>query len=172
MKVQEKLGKVTQNMHGASRNYRYVWDISAWPDRWIVNVALTLYNVRCTEREFIRGWIPALGDYRTGGPEGGIMPEVSWTSDTRVGGVSGLLDLFRTTFVFEISSFRYYNSTGQIIGQMVRGGDGSMLGILEGVVNKRIAYSYSLYFSDQFWCIKFFDPIYGLKDIDFISNQF
>src|SRR3954462_5644216 len=28
MKVQEKHGKVTQNMHGASRNYRYVWDIS------------------------------------------------------------------------------------------------------------------------------------------------
>ena len=24
-------------------------------------------------------------------------------------------------------------------------------------------------FSDQFSCIKFFDPIYGLKDIDFIS---
>ena len=28
MKVQEKHGKVTQNMHGASRNYRYVWDVS------------------------------------------------------------------------------------------------------------------------------------------------
>ena len=23
-----KHGKVTQNMHGASRNYRYVWDVS------------------------------------------------------------------------------------------------------------------------------------------------
>src|ERR1041384_6804799 len=29
MKVQAKHGKVTQNMHGASRNYRYVWDVSA-----------------------------------------------------------------------------------------------------------------------------------------------
>src|SRR3954469_4524400 len=29
MKVQEKHGKVTQNMHEASRNYRYVWDVSA-----------------------------------------------------------------------------------------------------------------------------------------------
>src|ERR1044072_8370824 len=28
MKVQAKDGKVTQNMHGASRNYRYVWDVS------------------------------------------------------------------------------------------------------------------------------------------------
>ena len=27
-KVQPKYGKVTQNMHGASRNYRYVWDVS------------------------------------------------------------------------------------------------------------------------------------------------
>ena len=27
-KVQPKHGKVTQNMHGASRNYRYVWDVS------------------------------------------------------------------------------------------------------------------------------------------------
>src|SRR3954467_4812768 len=28
MKVQAKHGKVTQIMHGASRNYRYVWDVS------------------------------------------------------------------------------------------------------------------------------------------------
>src|ERR1041385_3751845 len=28
MKVQANHGKVTQNMHGASRNYRYVWDVS------------------------------------------------------------------------------------------------------------------------------------------------
>src|SRR3954471_17936046 len=28
MKVQAKHGKVTQNMHGTSRNYRYVWDVS------------------------------------------------------------------------------------------------------------------------------------------------
>src|SRR3954465_4168708 len=28
MKVQAKHGKVTQNMHGASKNYRYVWDVS------------------------------------------------------------------------------------------------------------------------------------------------
>src|SRR3954469_21472654 len=27
-KVQAKYGKVTQNMHGASRHYRYVWDVS------------------------------------------------------------------------------------------------------------------------------------------------
>ena len=49
--------------------------------------------------------LQAPGDYRTGCPEGArIMPEVSWTSDTREGGVFGLVDLFRTTFVFEINS--------------------------------------------------------------------
>ena len=60
------------------------------------------------------------------------MTEVSWTSDTRVGGVSGLVDLFRTTFVFEINSSGYFNSTGQIIGQKVPEGDGSMFDMLEG----------------------------------------
>ena len=48
--------------------------------------------------------LPAPGDYRTGCPEGEIMPEVSWTSDTRVVGASGLVDLFRTMFVFGINS--------------------------------------------------------------------
>ena len=38
--------------------------------------------------------IPAPGDYRTGCPEGGIVPEVSWTSDKRMGGVSVLVDSF------------------------------------------------------------------------------
>ena len=66
--------------------------------------------------------LSAPGDYRTGRSEGGIMPEVSWTSDTRVGGVSGLVDLFRTIFVFEINSSGYFYSIGQIIGQTVRKG--------------------------------------------------
>src|SRR3954462_3031326 len=52
------------------------------------------------------------------------MPEVSWTSDTCVGGVSVLVDLFRTTFVFEINSSGYFFSTGQIIGQTVQRGGG------------------------------------------------
>src|SRR3954468_3208533 len=38
-----------------------------------------------------------------------------------------------------------------------------------GVVDIRIAYPYSLYFSDQLSCIKFFDLKYGLKDINFQS---
>ena len=33
----------------------------------------------------------------------------------------------------------------------------------------RVVYSYSLDFSDQLSCIKFFHPSYGLKDIDFQS---
>src|SRR4051812_44360358 len=53
---------------------------------------------------------------------GGIMPEVSWTSDTRVGGVPRLVDLFRTTFVFGINSSGYFYRTGQIIGQVVKRG--------------------------------------------------
>ena len=32
-----------------------------------------------------------------------------------------------------------------------------------------VVYSYSLYFSDQLLCIKFFHWSYGLKDIDFQS---
>src|SRR4051812_3634524 len=59
-----------------------------------VDCALTQYKVYCSEREFIRGELPAPGDYRTGCPEGGIMPEVSWTSDKRRGGVSVLVELF------------------------------------------------------------------------------
>jgi len=33
----------------------------------------------------------------------------------------------------------------------------------------RIAYSYTLYFSDQLSCINYFDLTYGLKDIEFQS---
>ena len=56
---------------------------------------------------------------------------------------------------------------------MLPEGDGSMFCMLARVVDIQIAYSYSLYFSDQFSCIKFFDLSYGLKDIDFQSlNQF
>src|SRR3954464_14166460 len=74
--------------------------------------------------------LPAPGDYRTGCPEGGnVMPEVSWTSDTCVGGVSGLVDIFRTTFVFEINSSGYFKSTGRTDGPE---GDCSMFGMLEG----------------------------------------
>src|SRR4051812_977300 len=63
---------------------------------------------------------------------GGIMLEVSWASDKSRGGVSVLVELFRTTFVFRINSSGYFNSTGQIIGQTVRRGGGSMFGMLEG----------------------------------------
>src|SRR3954449_5741929 len=76
--------------------------------------------------------LPAPGDYRTGCPKGGnVMPEVLWTSDTCVGGVSGLVDLFRTTFVFEINSSGYSNSTGQFIEQTVRRGTVRCFGMLE-----------------------------------------
>ena len=58
---------------------------------------------------------PVPGDYWTGRPEGeGIMPEVSWTTNKRRGGVSGLVDLFRTTFVFGINSSEVFNGTGQL----------------------------------------------------------
>ena len=44
-----------------------------------------------------------------------------------------------------------------------------MFGMLEGVVGIRVAYPYSLDFSDQLSCIKFFHLSCGLKDIDFQS---
>ena len=48
-----------------------------------------------------------------------------------------------------------------------------MFVMLEGVVGIRLAYSYSLYFSDQLSCINYFDITYGLKDIQFQSlNHF
>ena len=53
---------------------------------------------------------------------GGIMPEVSRTSDKRRGCVSGLADLFWTTFMFEINSSGYFNRYRTIIGQTVRRG--------------------------------------------------
>src|SRR4051812_6612660 len=97
------------------------------------------------------------------------MPEVSWTSDKHKGGVSVLVEPFRTTFVFGINSSGYFLSVPGIIDRQPGGGNIDDRCVRGGVVRVWIAYSYSLYFSDQFSCIKFFDPIYGLKDIDFIS---
>src|ERR1041385_6275545 len=67
--------------------------------------------------------LPAPGDYRTARPEGeGIMPEVSCTPDKDKGGVSGLVELFRTTFVFGInSSGRFLPAPGIIDRQPGRG---------------------------------------------------
>ena len=31
----------------------------------------------------------------------------------------------------------------------------------------RVAYSYPWYFSEQLWCIHYFNPTYDLKDIEF-----
>ena len=64
------------------------------------------------------------------------MPEVSWISDKRVDGVTGLVETFRTTFVFRINSSEYFNSTGQIIGQTVRRGGGLIFGMIEGCGRK------------------------------------
>src|SRR3954467_3478963 len=77
--------------------------------------------------------LPVPGDYRTRCTEGRkIKPRVPWTSDTRVGCVSGLVDLFRTTFVFGINSSGYFDSTEQFIGQTVRRGGYSRFRMLEG----------------------------------------
>ena len=50
------------------------------------------------------------------------MPE-SWTSDTRVDGVSGLVDLFRTTFVFEINSSGEFYVMGKLLDKRAGGGN-------------------------------------------------
>ena len=64
------------------------------------------------------------------------MPEVSWTSDKSMEGVSGLVEPFLKTFVFGINSSGYFYNTRQIIGLTVPTelpeGDGSMFGTLEG----------------------------------------
>src|SRR4051812_26074047 len=86
--------------------------------------------------------IPAPGDYRTGCPEGGKMkPGVSWTSDKDKGGVSVLVEPFRTTFVFEINSSGRFLPAPGIIGRQPGGGM-SMIGVLGGGVDIRIVYSY------------------------------
>ena len=46
-------------------------------------------------------------------------------------------------------------------------GECHVFGMLRGVVDMQVAYPYSLYFSDQLSCIKFFHLSYGLKDINF-----
>src|SRR4051812_27347932 len=75
--------------------------------------------------------LPAPGDYRTGCPEGeGIMPEVPWTSDKRMGGVFVLVELFRTNFMCRINSSGYFNSTGNSSYKW-SGGGGSIFGMLE-----------------------------------------
>ena len=51
-------------------------------------------------------------------------------------------------------------------GSSIVGVWSSMLG---GGVDQRIPYSYSLHFSDKFSCINYFNPGYGLKDINLIS---
>ena len=48
-------------------------------------------------------------------------------------------------------------------------GDGSVFGVLEGVVDLRIAYYYSLDFYDQFSYINYFHLSNGLKVINFQS---
>src|SRR3954469_4907823 len=62
MKVQTKHGKVTQNMHGASRNYRYVWDVS------LTNREIKLI-LKKTMNSSRKDWSKKLGDalwaYRT-----------------------------------------------------------------------------------------------------------
>src|SRR3954463_8906645 len=70
---------------------------------------------------------------------------------------------FRVRNKFIRSVYRYR----AIIGLAVPEGNGSMFGMLEGVVDQRIAYLDSLYFSDQLSYTNYFNPTYGLKDIEF-----
>ena len=68
--------------------------------------------------------MPAPGDYRIGCPEGGrVHVEVSWTSDKHKGGVSVLVEPFRTTFVFGINSSGYFLSVPEIIDRQPGGGE-------------------------------------------------
>src|ERR1041385_3384648 len=63
---------------------------------------------------------------------GRVHPEVSWTFDKHKGGVSVLVEPFRTTFVLEInSSGRFFTGTGNY-RQTAQRGEMSMIGVLGG----------------------------------------
>src|SRR4051812_27273027 len=100
------------------------------------------------------------------------MSAVFETSDRHVDSVYVLVDPLRATFMLSTnSSGRFLSAPGNIDRRL--GGGMPMLDKLEGVVDIWIAYSYSLYFSDQFSCIKFLNLTYGLKDIQIQSlNHF
>src|SRR4051812_21862951 len=75
--------------------------------------------------------LPVPGDYRTGGPEGGIMSEVSWTSDTcgwciRVSRSIPNNFRVRNKFIRVLLQYRTNHRTNGPEG------GGSMIGKLEG----------------------------------------
>src|SRR4051812_6573286 len=85
---------------------------------------LTWYDELSSEREFIcRGIAGSGGDYRTGCSAGERSSRGCRVYRTNVrGGVSEVVEVFRTTFVFGINSYEHCSSTGQFIGPAVRMG--------------------------------------------------
>ena len=71
--------------------------------------------------------------------------------------------------MFRIFASGEFNRYRELPNRATIGGTVRCSVCYRGVVGIRVAYSYLLYFSDQFSCIKFFDLTYGLKDIDFQS---
>ena len=57
----------------------------------------------------------------------------------------------------------------EFIDRAVGGGRFEVRCVRGGAVDTQTAYPYPLYFSDQFSCTKFFDPVYGLFYINLIS---
>ena len=53
-KVQPKHGNVTQNMHGASRNYRYVWDVSSGQTLCDSVTGIPIYIMRNKDKRAMR----------------------------------------------------------------------------------------------------------------------
>src|SRR3954471_19459735 len=61
MKVHAKHGKITQIMHGASRNYRYVWDVSSCEKRLMNSTSLDEWRSEAYEsaklfKEKVKKW--------------------------------------------------------------------------------------------------------------------
>ena len=132
---------------------------------------LTWYDDLSSKREFIRGVNYRLrGDYWTGCPEGGKDQAGGFVDIRHICGLCirgswSIPNNFRVRNEF-IRVLLQYQTNHQTNG--LEGG-GSMFDMLGGGVDQRITYSYSLHFSDKFLCINYFNPSYGLKDINFIS---
>src|SRR4051812_24583552 len=101
------------------------------------------------------------------------MYAVLETSDRHVDSVLVLIDSFWTAFIYRTFSSEMFYRLRSCDRQMNLRRNVPRSVCWRGMVDTRLAYSYSSYFSDQVSCIKYFNLTYSLKDINFQSfNHF